>query len=551
METITSWVKPPKQIGGLDHLAVQAPCINIYGRLLPGITNVTDRARYYSFYPWIVWALEQAGHKFNDEFIQQFRRADCLFTLIAQRHYYLSETNYDDHAGATVGSGNMAELIANIKARQSVRLSDVSHLGDGEGTRYFKNKLGGLGQYYQGVFAELGIMDGNSSSGIKNTNQIGRVLAEVMDQGVNRGLFLKTLDDDLVTVERLDELVDFCSCRLSHSAKEHLLLTDIFFVRGLFQANDMMPRRRSLQTIIYLADDLARQGQSIDLRLFRGAIYGKTLPDGSDWILPERLHENRARWAVYQRNELLSVAIQGIFFVLLAAYENLGYRIESADQLCRWFITSQEVGLLNEALPLDDRVSDIKSAAQTWLPDIGDWTNEHHEVQLANKIEILSVSKESAQHLPEILKSALRVLVALMNRPETQNGYEDFVFNGQYFQAYPINLKSFLAHSNQTWGQLTVREWIGWLANQWGVKTHFRVALRKLRGQSQSTFRIRPTDHPLNPGLEVIAVPAAIFTMPRFYQSLRILRDLGALVKREGDWHVSDLGQELKEVIDG
>lgn len=31
------------------NLAVQAPCINIYGRMLPGITIVTDRARYYSF----------------------------------------------------------------------------------------------------------------------------------------------------------------------------------------------------------------------------------------------------------------------------------------------------------------------------------------------------------------------------------------------------------------------------------------------------------------------------------------------------------------------
>lgn len=51
MEIVTAWVKPPIQIRGLDHLGVQAPCINIYGRLLPGITNVTDRARYYSFYP--------------------------------------------------------------------------------------------------------------------------------------------------------------------------------------------------------------------------------------------------------------------------------------------------------------------------------------------------------------------------------------------------------------------------------------------------------------------------------------------------------------------
>lgn len=55
----TVWLKPPQQIGGLDHLGIQAPCIQIYSQLLPGITNVTDRARYYSFYPWLLSQFEK------------------------------------------------------------------------------------------------------------------------------------------------------------------------------------------------------------------------------------------------------------------------------------------------------------------------------------------------------------------------------------------------------------------------------------------------------------------------------------------------------------
>ena len=39
-----AWVKPPEPIRGLDHLGVQAQCIALYGQLLPGITNVTDRS---------------------------------------------------------------------------------------------------------------------------------------------------------------------------------------------------------------------------------------------------------------------------------------------------------------------------------------------------------------------------------------------------------------------------------------------------------------------------------------------------------------------------
>ena len=122
MDIKSAWVTPPTQIGGLDHLAVQAPCINLYGRFLPGITNVTDRARYYSFYPWVVWALEKAGHTFNDTFIDHFRRADCLFTLIAQRHSNTTGSDHDTHAAATIGSNTLAQKIAELKEGKTIRL---------------------------------------------------------------------------------------------------------------------------------------------------------------------------------------------------------------------------------------------------------------------------------------------------------------------------------------------------------------------------------------------------------------------------------------------
>jgi hypothetical protein len=123
----TAWVKPPPQIGGLDHLAVQAPCINIYGRVLPGITNVTDRARYYAFYPWLIWAFDQSGHtRFDDDFIERFRRADCLFTLIAERHAVAAGGAYEDHAAAMVGSDTLRAVARSLDSDGSVTLSDYS-----------------------------------------------------------------------------------------------------------------------------------------------------------------------------------------------------------------------------------------------------------------------------------------------------------------------------------------------------------------------------------------------------------------------------------------
>src|SRR5437867_6426326 len=81
------WVEPAKPIRGLDHLGVQAPSIALYTQLLPGITNVTDRARYYSFHPWVLWSFERRYKDHSlDAFRRVLRRAECLFTLVAIRH---------------------------------------------------------------------------------------------------------------------------------------------------------------------------------------------------------------------------------------------------------------------------------------------------------------------------------------------------------------------------------------------------------------------------------------------------------------------------------
>jgi len=542
MEVQTAWVKPPRQIGGLDHLAVQAPCINLYGRLLPGITNVTDRARYYSFYPWIVWALEQEGFRYNDAFIDHFRKADCLFTLISHRHAQVTGSDSDDHSAATIGSMNLSKQIADIREGNSVRLSDFAHR-DQNRQKYFKNKLGGLGQYYMGVFRELNIMDGSVSQGIKNTNQIGRTLAEAFDQKVNRKLFVQTINEDVVTVERLDLLIAFCPCQITNNPEEHSILTDLFFVQKSFEETDMMPRRRSLQIILWLADQLAKKGEAISLDNFRGCTYSNALPDGTDWTLPEMLKQNRRRWSVYQRNELLSLAIQGIFYVVLDSYQETDQQFHSVEQLCDWFLISPEVQHLTKDISLDMNVSELAEKASEWLPDLKNWTHNEHEMQLANQINSLCDEDKTISNRGAILLCSLKILIALKQRSETRGGYEDFVFQEQYFQNYPINLQSFLHHISETWNQLTIKKWIMWLVNKWGIQTHFMVALRKLRGQSQSTFQIRPSDY----GLEVISVPKAVFSMPRFHQSLRILKDIGALEKQGDGWIVSDLGHQLKE----
>ena len=47
--------------GGRDPLGIQNSSVATYGKLLPGLTNLTGHIRYYSLYCWILSEYENMG----------------------------------------------------------------------------------------------------------------------------------------------------------------------------------------------------------------------------------------------------------------------------------------------------------------------------------------------------------------------------------------------------------------------------------------------------------------------------------------------------------
>jgi hypothetical protein len=80
------WTECRKK-NGLDPLGMQNSSINIYQALLPGISNVTLRMRYYGLYAWLTRAY---ARKIGDTDLRSWQRfvrcAEALYALIAQSH---------------------------------------------------------------------------------------------------------------------------------------------------------------------------------------------------------------------------------------------------------------------------------------------------------------------------------------------------------------------------------------------------------------------------------------------------------------------------------
>lgn len=548
MSVATAWVNPPRVITGQDHLGVRAPCEAVYKQLLPGITNVTDRARYYSFYPWLLRAFEQHDGKLRRKpFFHTLRRADCLFTLIAGRHDSTSGKNPRIH-NSMIGADTLFPAAAGLKGMESLRLSKYATT-DEVGHRYFKNMQGGLGQYYLGSLREVGLMLGGSrGEEISYTKERGLPLAAAFDSGVDRKSFFEALEADVVTTDILDELQPFCACRIAENEPERDALVELFFNRQgpFYDEHGAESRRNSLALLLNLAMNAEQSSYRLDAGLFRACAYAGALPGGEVWTLPPALERYRLGWQLYQRSELLAMAAQGMFWAGLRELLEQGAALENSEAYGRWFVDTF-------ARKLGRRVDDsfVTAVAQTEaaLPPPGLWEDERHEIQLGWRISNINSTREAADRRAEVVKLSLDLMLALAAR-DTGDGMLGGAFAPppQTFAEHPVNLLQFRQHVGETWRSMSVGDVLHWLAARWGVDTHLKVAMGKLRYRSENTFRIKPVE-----GMLVVEeAPLPTFTGPRLRQALQILHDIGALRTDAATLttSVTPLGYELLEECD-
>jgi hypothetical protein len=546
MKVQTGWVSPPQSIGGLDHLGTQAPCILVYSQLLPGITNVTDRARYYSFYPWVLWSFDQRYAKDDTAlFIEYFRRADCLFTLLSERHSRVTDLVNERHGIAMVGRVQLTAALDRLKAEGELRLS--RYTSQDSPNRYFKNHMGGLAQYYAGTLSDLKLLDASSKPWFKYTKELGAPLAGHVDSAIPADHFWKVVENDVVTCDDLDSLSALCPCQLCRSADECESLLDILFDRTGSYEQEGTQRRRSLGLVLHLAHSLPG-GCHLREDVFRACTYSGALPGQTPWAVPESLGPTLSCWATYQRNDLLSVTCQTVLGMALRALESQATAdrlvYESVEAFAEAFSKSElvaAVGRTMNAMRFDDFMDRVADS----MPPLEHWESEEHEIQVADRMQSGWSRDDGTQTL---LRQSVTMLALLACRDRRSSSpYGGVVMAPEALGDYPINLATFRTRSD-SWRSMHFSEFVSDLV-MWCMNTHLQVALRKLRSTGRSTFHLRPSER----GLEVVGdIPPPANTTPRFRQAVQVLRDVGALTHHDsttsGVARLSERGLALMEL---
>jgi hypothetical protein len=547
-----AWLKGAQPIRGLDPLGVRAPCESIYTQLLPGINNVTDRARYFSFYPWLVWAAERHDGPLKGlPLYHTIRRADCLFTLIGLRH--LTTYGTPKLHGGLIGAITLSRALNRLGEGGSLRLSEFATT-DATPQRYFMNKHGGLGQYYLGTLQQAGLLLDDARSGIRYTEERGGPLAQAFDAGVDREAFFAALEADDVTAGMLDDLSAFCACAIGENIPEHAALTDYFFNReGIFQQEEAQPRRLTLALLLDLCDRLQDSDAplTVDVAgsdLFRACAYSGALPGGDAWEPGSpALNTLRDGWALYHRHELFSVALQCLFWAGLDELLGQGQQLADSRAYGEWFAEAFE-----SALDGGGNATLAEAVAHTAadMPPIELWEEPGHEVQLGWGAYNLTREADAGLRREEVVRQSLQGLLVLAARAQAARPTENVFGLSQYHLTYyPVNLHAFEQFAQGEWGGLRMRELLAHLGARWGVDAHLRVALRKLRGSSHDTFKVVPGEQ----GLTVIESPPPGFTGPRVRQALQMLYDIRAvdLDPTSGGIRPTDFGLEKLEECRG
>lgn len=509
-----AWVGRPVYRPGLDNIGTQQPCVLIYSHLLPGITNVTDRAIYYGFYPWFIRAFARRHPDADDSFFRaELRKADCLLTLVAQRHGFIcSDPDAGRHGGACPGTQKLGPAVQGLSRGESLSLTRFADRSDTNSDRYFKNSLGGLGQYYLGALRdEMGVLNGDARVGIQFINEIADPIADDFASSDEEALFFEALEADRVGWPELDDLSTFCPCALADGARPKAQARLIQLIFGDSRLDQPKSRRRRSALGLLLSYLHERGGsQTHDpIQSFLAACYSGSLDGKSAWSLPEYYEVVRRSWALYARNEILSLAWLGLFKAALDCLDGRPKPIFSVAQAADWLLSQDEFSYR----PKFD-FGQMIAEEIVGLPALRASEDERHEVH-----GWVALTRKPSS--PVALAAAL--LRKLIARHGAGRGvYNEVEVSQEALSGYPLNLES-LGDQVRRWSGLSPKAWMRSLLIE-VLSAHQRVAIRKLGQSGEDTLMFRTGEGGLFVDRLVDRIPE---TQPRLRQTLQIVRDLG------------------------
>ncbi|MCT3807231.1 hypothetical protein HZP70_00440 [Elizabethkingia anophelis] len=314
------WGENINLITGLDPLGLQVTSEATYATMLPGLSNLTNRLRYYGFYCWLIdfyFRKEKKGNQ-NEQY-RFIRRAELMIAIIMQSHR--------PEITQITGSLFAANLI---KDEQSTyNLAAGADKDSGNEKNYWKYPSGAFGQYYFGALQALSLAvryENDKGDIIFNITQphprqkvSGKQLADAFDEGLTteiKTLFYNCITKGKLSNEDIHELISYFAIdKINPESTEWTLYIEMLLDKDYpskeIEEEFTFHRRNTITSLLSTANE---NNQEYDWYVYLDDCYKQKF---------ENKESTDIGWYCYQLNEYWQYACGLIFYGTLQYLETL------------------------------------------------------------------------------------------------------------------------------------------------------------------------------------------------------------------------------------
>ena len=366
-----------KKKSGLDPLGMQNSSINLYQRLLPGISNVTLRVRYYGFYAWLASIYARRSGDTDPRTWQKFvRRAEAVYALAAQRR------------GDEGGMAGVQWAQRKLDADQESLVEFARHADPGaDGPPYLQQPWGAYGAAYASQLFEIGIYAVAKDPQIPVPSpEFGEALASAFEDaaGPLADRLFEIVERGSVSRADLDDFALLTPSAIDRDGVERDLYEDLLFAKGTLSRPADQSRSQTLLLLLRVASHLGRVPTVAEARwlLYAGADQ-KNHPIEID---DPALEEQRRRWWVYQANDLLHYSYETLLKYTLDTLEDyptgialnslLAALVSALSEGHDWPPTSRD--FLASQVPAQNANGDTPNAERSLVDSIAPTSGVNH-----------------------------------------------------------------------------------------------------------------------------------------------------------------------------
>jgi hypothetical protein len=495
---------------GRDSLGLQTASLATYARLIPIITNLTSRIRYFGFYCWL---LEEYAKKVGDTDpkIQKMyiRRAELLIAFMMVK----CRPGLTGIPGVAYASNHVNNDILDLKlgADQEPGKSDT----------YWALSSGAFGQYYAAAMQMAGFIvhSKNAPEIFIPTEKNGRPLAKSFEENLvpdHRTLFWSSIEHGSCEQSSLELLIKSYSISdIPDGSFEQRIYID------LLRSNDVPIDTDELE---YISTDInltktyfRRSTAKIILKhinenrdiwsTFKNKIYQQN----GDFDLPD-VEEVAFGWYYYQLNEYWHYGIETVFWAMLASMDL--YPDEYNQVTIQYFIEKFKEGIFNRI------IQDItEEASRLTVEEISGIESIQSESEFVE-----SIGRRIAERDPFGAASlGIRMLIKIF-----KNNQQHLSKLSSYTTRFNISRQGDVIGGLRWMGTVSmayVKDLVEIIVKRYLINRHIKVAFEKMGSGIKNTLKFS-IEHNIISHLETIE-PA--FTTPRIYSLFQIMRDSGLI----------------------